>query len=106
MNNYNRLVLTVPTMAQSATDHHLENISLTMSDCEKTGLQKCVRPAVLVICLLVTILAIAGAVTAHMMETARGLFIAIIVLSCVTVIIVIISKVGKSCSRTSYQVNM
>ena len=53
---------------------------------------------------MVTILAIVGAVEAHMMETAKGLFIAIIVLEFVVILTIIIGKVIMRRGHSIYEV--
>ena len=53
---------------------------------------------------MVTILAIVGAVEAHMMETGRGLFITIIVLEFVVMLTIIIGKVITRGGRVIYEV--
>ena len=53
---------------------------------------------------MITILAIVGAVEAHMMETARGMFIAIIVLEFVVMLTIIIGKVIMRGGRSIYEV--
>ena len=54
--------------------------------------------------LVVTVLSLAGVFVAGKSETARGLFISILVLECVAVLSVICSKIVFRSGQTSYQV--
>merc|ERR1711892_993159 len=64
----------------------------------------CTKPVLWVLYILVTIMAIMGAVEAHMMETARGLFIGIIVLEFGVMCVIIIGKFIKRDDHSMYEV--
>merc|ERR1719427_1032235 len=67
---------------------------------------KCLKPVLRVLCLLVIVLAVAGAAPSSHPATAQGLFIAILFFSCLAAFLVIMCRVlNSSGGRSKYQIN-
>lgn len=66
-----------------------------------------VKPGLMVTCLLVIILSIAGSATTDSDTTAatRGIFISILVIACLAATIGVLLKVARSSGRSKYQIN-